>query len=261
MKHVVTLACALLLGPGLALAQEAPEPGDAPPEGGVEEVPAEEAPATEAPADGAAAGGVEEVAAEEAPPAEEGAAETASGGWGSGNVDVYYMPTFDIGEGSADERGDGFGGRAQWRFWKALAVSGEYSAHTTDADEKFSDQRFGLGAVVSNDSGDTGGLFLEYERLDLQDADRLIDGLALHGRMSHATNEWFRFYADIGYKHLEDEVEEITSFEFNAGAVVTFGPVGVFADWRRDQLEGKDSKTRSHLEVVRVGARWAFGGP
>ncbi|MGH6959246.1 MAG: hypothetical protein ACREE7_02060 [Dongiaceae bacterium] len=237
MKWLAIVGCALLLGPGLALAQE--------------EAPAGELEEGTEPA-------VEEVTAEEAP-AEE-TADAGSTGWGSGNVDLYYMPTFDFGETAANDRGDGFGGRAQWQFWKALAVSGEYTSHTTDLDEKFSDQRFGLGAMVRNDSGDSGGLFVEFERLDFADTDTVIDGLTVHGRVSHAPNERFRFYADIGYKQLEDDVEKYSAFGFNAGAVVTFGPVGVFADWRRDQLEGKDSGVRLHLEGVRVGARYAFGG-
>ncbi len=257
MKWLSAVACALVLAPGLALAQEAPEEG-------VEEVPADEAPAPDA------AGGVEEVAepaageeAAEAPAGEalaDEAADAGAGGWGSGYVDVYYVPTFNSGTPGTDVHGDGAGGRAQWRFWRALAVAGEYTTHTTDVDEKFSDQRAGLGLMVGNDSGDTGGLWVQFERLDFADQGRVIDGLGVHGRMSHATNDWFRFYADIGYQRLEDDIEKYSGFEFNAGAVATFGPVGVFADWRRNQLEGKDTGTRSHLEVVRIGARYAFGG-
>ena len=247
MKRLAFACCALLLGQGPALAQEEEAP--------VEEVPAEEAVVEEAP--------VEEMPAEEAvveelapEPAEE---EPAWEGQGSGHVDVYYVATADSALAGAHERGDGAGGRAQYQFWKFLAVSGEYTARKLgDADAELSDQRLGLGAVTRNGAGDTAGLFVEYERLEFDDGS-VTDGYGVHGRMSHPVYEWLRFYADVGYKRLDGDAEKFSGFEFNAGLVGTIGPFGVFADWRRGQLEGKDSGARPSLEDVRVGARWAFG--
>lgn len=246
MKRLAMVACALLLGQGPALAQDE----------AVEEVPAEEAPADvveEAPAEAPADAAVEDVAADE--PAGE---ETAWEGQGSGFVDVYYLPTFDVDQAGV-ERGDGAGARGQFQFWKFLAVSGEYTTRTfDDVDADLNDQRLGLGVTTRNGSGDTAGLFVEFERLESETDE--MDGLGVHGRMSHAASEWFRFYGDIGYKRLEDDVEKYTAFEFNAGVVFSYGPFGVFADWRRAQFEGKDSGDRFSIADVRAGARWAFGG-
>lgn len=261
MKRLAWVWCALLLGQGPALAQEAaPEQGAAVEELPAEEAVVEEAPVEEMPAEEAA---VEEVPAEEAAveemaaePAEE---EPAWEGQGSGHVDVYYVATADSALAGAHERGDGAGGRAQYQFWKFLAVSGEYTARKLgDADAELTDQRLGLGAVMRNGSGDSAGLFVEYERLEFDDGS-VTDGYGLHGRMSHPVYDWLRFYADIGYKQLDGDAEKFSGFEFNAGLVGSIGPFGVFADWRRGQLEGKDSNERPSLEDVRVGARWAFG--
>lgn len=250
MKRLAWVWCALLLGQGPALAQDE----------AVEELPAEEAPAEEAPVEEMP---VEEAAVEEAP-AEEAAAEpveeeTAWEGQGSGYLDAYYVASADFALAGAHERGDGVGGRAQYQFWKFLAVSGEYTARKLgDADAELADQRFGLGAVTRNGGGDTGGLFVEYQRLEFDDGS-VTDGFGLHGRMSHPVYDWLRFYADIGYLRLDGEAEKFSGFEFNAGLLGTIGPIGLFADWRRSQLEGKDSGSRPSLEDVRVGVRWAFG--
>ena len=245
------LMCALLLGQGPALAQEE----------AVEEVPAEEAAAVEeVTAEEAATDEVtaEEVAGEAPADADAGAAEAYEGEY-SGFVDVYYVPTAQYGApGAGDAYADGVGGRGQFQFWKFLAVAGEYTTRTFDDDSKLDDQRLGIGAVARNGSGDTAGLFAQYERFEFEDGS-VTDGYALHGRMSHAATEWFRFYADIGYQRLEGEVEKLSGFEFNAGLLFSYGPVGVFADWRRGQLEGKDSGDRPHLEDVRTGVRWTFG--
>lgn len=252
MKRFAMVACALLLGQGPALAQEeAVEevPAEAAP--AVEEVPVEEAPAEEA--------AVEEVSAEEAGETE-AAEEEAYEGEYSGFVDAYYLPTAAAGVTGADEYGDGAGGRAQFQFWKFLAASGEYTARKMgDAGEELNDMRLGVGAVALNGSGDTAGLFVEFQRLETETEE--LDGPALHGRMSHPMYDWLRFYADIGYLRLESDVEKFSGFEFNAGLLFTYGPAGIFADWRRGQLEGKDSGSRESLEDVRVGARWTFGEP
>jgi hypothetical protein len=256
MKRLLMIGCVLLLGQGPALAQEE----------AVEELPADEAPVEELPAEDASP---EEAAVEEIPPEEAAVEEVAAEpveeeepaweGQGSGHVDVYYVATADSALAGAHERGDGVGGRAQYQFWKFLAVSGEYTARKLgDLDAELTDQRFGLGAVAHNSAGDTGGLFVEYERLEFDDGS-VTDGFGLHGRMSHPVYDWLRFYADIGYKQLDGEAEEFSGFEFNAGLAATFGPAGLFVDWRRGQLEGKDSAARPSLEDVRVGARWAFG--
>ena len=245
------MAFALLLGQGPALAQEeAVEEVPAEEVPAVEEVPVEEAPVEEAP--------VEEVSAEEAGETEAAGEETAYAGEYSGFVDAYYLPTAATGVAGADEYGDGAGGRAQFQFWRFLAASGEYTARKMgDAEEELNDLRLGLGAVARNGSGDSAGLFVEFQRLET-DAEEL-DGPALHGRMSHPVYGWLRFYADIGYLRLESDVEKFSGFEFNAGLLFTYGPAGIFADWRRGQLEGKDTGTRESLEDVRVGARWTFG--
>ena len=247
-------ASALLLGQGPALAQEeaveeVPAEEQAP---AVEEVPVEEAPAEGAPTD--------EVTAEEAGETEAAGEETAYEGEYSGFVDAYYLPTAAAGVTGADEYGDGAGGRAQFQFWRFLAASGEYTARKMgDAGEELNDMRLGLGAVARNGSGDTAGLFVEFQRLETETEE--LDGPALHGRMSHPVYDWLRFYADIGYLRLESDAEKFSGFEFNAGLLFTYGPAGIFADWRRGQLEGKDTGTRESLEDVRVGARWTFGEP
>ncbi|MGH8481422.1 MAG: hypothetical protein ACRES8_03070 [Nevskiaceae bacterium] len=243
MKGWIIAGCALLLGQGPALAQEE-EPVEAAP---VEEAPVEEVVAEEAPAD--------EVSDEEV--AGEDSGEDA--GWPiSGFVDLYYVPTADLGSAGAHAYADGAGGRVQVQFWKALAVSGEYTTRTFDDDSTLDEQRVGLGAVTRNGAGDTAGLFVEYQRLDFEAAG-VVDGYAVHGRLSHPVYEWLRFQADLGYKRLEGDAEKASGFEFSAGVAGSYGPFGLFADWRRSQLEGKDTGARLSLEDVRVGARYTFG--
>lgn len=241
-RFLAVAASALLLGQGPALAQEEAE--------AVEEVPAEEAPADTAMDEAAV---VEEAPAEEAPAEEEAPWE----GEHTGFIDVYYLPTLDVEQGGVHERGDGAGARGQFQFWKFLAVSGEYTTRTfDDVDADLDDQRLGLGVAARNGSGDTAGLFVEFERLESETDE--MDGFGVHGRMSHAASEWFRFYGDLGYKRMEDDVEKYTAFEFNAGVVFSYGPFGLFADWRRAQFEGKDSGNRFSIADVRAGARWTF---
>jgi hypothetical protein len=249
MKRLLIIGFALLLGQGPALAQ------DEPPAEPVEEAAQDEGEAPEEAApEGEAASG-QDAAAEDAEA-------TVWGGEHTGFIDLYYVPTLEfnavgLGEGDAS----GAGGRGQFQFWKFLAVSAEYSTHTFDpGDAKLDDQRFGLGVATRNDGGDTAGLFVEFEKMEIGNVAFEVDGLGLHARMSHAAGESLRIYADIGYKRLESDFEKFSAFEFNAGAVYSFGPFGVFADWRRNQLEGKDSGVRISLEGVRVGARWSFGG-
>lgn len=252
MKQSLAVLFALLLGQGPALAQE---------EAPAEEPAAEEAaPAEEVPAEGDAAA---EAPADDAVTAEEAGEAPAEEPWEgeySGFVEAYYLPSVEFGSaGGGDAYADGAGGRALFQFWKFLAVSGEYTTRTFDADDsKLDEQRVGLGAVARNGSGDVAGLFVEMERLD-PETGTVIDGYGLHGRMSHPAATWFRFNADLGYKRLEDDIEKYSGFEFSAGGIATFGRFGVFAEWRRSQLDGKDSGTRLHLEEVRTGLRYDWG--
>ena len=260
----------MLLGSNLALAQdeapaeeqqaEAAAPADEAPAEAAQAEPAAEgeaAPAEEAAAEEASA---EEAPAEEAPAEEAAADETPWEGEHSGFVAAYYVPTAQFGSDTSPEAyADGAGARGQFQFWKFLAVSAEYTTRTFDDDSKLDEQRVGLGAVARNGGGDTAGLFVEMERLDPESGE-VIDGYALHGRMSHPATEWFRFNADIGYKRLEDNATKYSGFEFSAGGAVTFGRFGVFAEWRRSQLDGKDVDVRLHLEEVRTGLRYDWGG-
>ena len=252
----------MLLGSNLALAQE-----EAPAEEqqqAEEAAPADEAPADEAQAEPAAEGEaapVDDTAAVDEAPAEEAAGdETPWEGEYSGFVEAYYVPTAEFGSDASPEAyADGAGARGQFQFWKFLAVSAEYTTRTFEDDSKLDEQRVGLGAVAHNGGGDTAGLFIEMERLDPESGE-VIDGFGLHGRMSHPATEWFRFNADIGYKRLEDNATKYSGFEFSAGGAVTFGRFGVFAEWRRSQLDGKDVDVRMHLEEVRTGLRYDWGG-
>ena len=235
------MLCASLLAPLPALAQE-DEPV-------VEVVPVEEAAAE--PAEPAGGAVVEEMAAE---PAEEETDVTGS------FVDVFYVPTtvLEI-PGVLDENGDGIGGRGLYRFGRHFAASGEYHWRRYEkADIELSERRLGFGLVAKNDSGDLGGLFLEYQQLesDLDD----IDGFGVHGRLSHAPYEWLRFHGDLGYLWLEGDAEKYGGFEFTAGLVFSIGRNGLFVDWRRTVLEGKDSGVGPTVQDVRVGARLTFGG-
>jgi hypothetical protein len=262
MKRLIafTGSALMLLGSSLALAQEEAPAEEAPAE---EAAPAEEVPAEAAPAEGEAAPAEETAAAEEAPAGEAGEESAEESQWEgeySGFVEAYYVPTAEFGAAGVPEAyADGAGGRGQFQFWKFLAVSAEYTTRTFDDDTKLDEQRVGLGAAVRNGSGDTAGLFIEMERLEPEGGE-VIDGYGLHGRMSHPATEWFRFNADLGYKRLEDDVEKYSGFEFSAGGIVTFGNFGVFAEWRRSQLDGKDSGARLHLEEVRTGLRYDWGG-
>jgi len=253
--------CALLLGPFAALAQEE-EPA-------VEEVqvieaaPAEEAPVEEAPA--------AEAAAEEAPTEEASAEESADEGPGlsfapaAGSfVDVLYVPssmlTTKAGGASANEYGDGFGGRGLYRVGKHLAANGEYQwRRYEDVDVEISEMRLGVGLMGDSSSGGTGGLFLEYDK---QSSDQLgdTDGFSVHVRLSNKPLEWFQFYGDLGYLQLDGDAEKLTGNEFTAGISVVIGDTSaLFADWRRTALEGKDSGARVSIADFRVGARFSFG--
>jgi hypothetical protein len=246
---------ALLLSPVLALAQEEEQPVEV-----VEEQPAAEAPAEEAapPEQAGDPALAQDMAAQEAPAEEP--AEEPTPGEGTGYIDVYYLPTsvVDI-AGAFDESGDGMGGRAQYQFWKFVAVAAEYTYRKfDDADTDVTDTRLGIGAATQNRSGATAGLFLQYEKVSSDFDD--IDGYALHARWSHAAYDWLRFHVDLGYGQLDGDVEEYSSREFNGGLLFTFGSTGVFADWRRTELEGKDFGVNASVEDVRVGARLSFGG-
>jgi len=255
-RFITTMVGALLLSPVLALAQEE-EPVE------VVEEPAAEAPA-EAPPEDAAAGEPagdpsleQDMAAQEAP-AEE-AEEEPTPGEGSGFIDAYWLPT-TVGElDGLQENGDGMGGRAQYQFWNFLAVAAEYTYRNfSDADTDVTDLRAGIGAVTQNNSGDKAGLFVQWEKVetDLDD----IDGYVAHARWSHDAYEWLAFSVDLGYGRLEGDAEKYSSREAGFGLLFKFGSTGVFADWRRNSLEGKDSNAESTVEDVRVGARLSFGG-
>jgi opacity protein-like surface antigen len=252
-RFITTSLSALLLSPVLALAQEE-QPVEV-----VEEQPAE-APAEEAaPAEQAGDPALAQDMAAQETSAEEPEAEPTPGE-GTGYIDVYYLPTsvVDV-TGLFDESGDGMGGRAQYQFWKFVAASAEYTYRKfDDADTDVTDTRLGLGVATQNNSGATAGLFLQYEKVSSDFDD--IDGYALHARWSHPAYEWLRFYVDLGYGQLDGDVEEYTSREFNGGLLFTFGSTGLFADWRRIELEGKDFDAAASAEDVRVGARLSFGG-
>jgi hypothetical protein len=255
-RFMTTMVSALMLSPALALAQEE-EPVE------VVEEPAAEAPAEAAPAEAAPAEQqgdpslTQDMAAQEAP-AEE-AEEEPTPGEGSGFIDAYWLPVTVAELSGLDESGDGMGGRAQYQFWKFLAVSAEYTYRNfSDADTDVTDLRAGIGAVTQNTSGDKAGLFAQWEKVesDLDD----IDGYVAHARWSHDAYEWLTFSVDLGYGWLEGDVEKYSSREAGLGLLFKFGGAGVFADWRRRSLEGDDSNVESTTEDVRVGARLSFGG-
>jgi opacity protein-like surface antigen len=251
-RFITTMMSAMLLGPALALAQE---------EQPAEVVPVEEPPAAEAPAEGAPAEGqsAEDAAAAEQP-AQEEAAEEPYEGQGSGFVDVYYLPTSIVDfPGAFEEDGDGMGGRAQYQFWKFLAASAEYTYRKyDDADTDVTDTRLGIGAVTRNGSGDSAGLFLQYEKTESDFDD--IDGYVLHGRLTHVAYDWFSLYLDLGYGMLSGDAEDYESIEIGGGMLFTIASnTGVFADWRRSAIEGEDSGIEPTIEDVRVGARISFG--
>jgi opacity protein-like surface antigen len=254
MKFIAASLSALLLAPVLALAQEE-QPVEV-----VEEQPAE-APVEEvAPAEQAGDPALaQEVAAQQEAPAEEPEAEPTPGE-GTGYIDAYWLPTtvVDV-PGALDENGDGMGGRAQYQFWKFLAASAEYTYRNfADADTDVTDTRLGIGVAMQSNSGDSGGLFLQYEKVSSDFDD--IDGFAAHGRMRHAISDWFQVYFDLGYGRLQGDVEDYTSKEIDLGILVSIGSAGIFADWRRTMLDGKDSDVQPSVEDVRVGARISFGG-
>jgi len=252
-RFIAAMVSALVLSPVPALAQEE-EP--------VEVV--EEQPAAEAPAEGEGApaeqGGdpslAQDMAAQEAP-AEE-VEEERTPGEGSGFIDAYWLPATVADVAGIDETGDGMGGRAQYQFWKFVAVSAEYTYRNfRDADTDVTDLRAGVGAVTQNNSGDKAGLFVQWEKFehDLDD----IDGYVAHARWSHDAYEWLAFAVDLGYGRLEGDAEKYSSREASFGLLFRIGSAGIFADWRRTALDGKDSNTEATVEDVRVGARLSFG--
>lgn len=254
-RFITTMVSALMLSPVLALAQEE-EPVE------VVEEPAAEAPAEAPPEEGVATEqqgdpSLNQEVAEQQATAEE-PEEEPTPGEGSGFIDAYWLPTTVYDAGGVDENGDGMGGRAQYQFWKFLAVSAEYTYRNyADIDMDATDTRFGLGVSRRSNGGDTGALLLQYESLstDLDD----IDGFALHGRLNHPLGDWFQVYFDLGYGRLQGDAEDFTSKEIDLGVLVSLGSAGIFADWRRTMLDGKDSNTQSSVEDVRVGARINFG--
>ena len=252
MKPFKLVLCALLLVPFAAPAQdeEAVVVEEAPAE---EAAPVEEAPASEAPADAAPA---EETAAAE--PAEEEPAEPLTGNY----VDAFYVPTTAYtqkvpGALGTTERGDGMGGRGMYRVFKWLAVTGEYEwRRLEDIDEEITETSVGLGATLHNNSGDIGGIFVEYDKFDSDLAE--LDGFSAHARLMRQPNEWFNFYGDIGYLMLQDDAEDHHGTEFTIGMGFGSGTVKLFADWHFIDLEGKDSGTRTQVGDARVGARLSF---
>lgn len=253
-RFITTMVSALMLSPVLALAQEEEEAVEV-----VEEQPAAEAPAEEAPAEQAGDPSLtEDMAAQEAPVEE--AEEEPTPGEGSGFIDAYWLPATVADVAGSDETGDGMGGRAQYQFWKFVAVSAEYTYRNfSDADTDVTDLRAGVGAVTQNNSGDKAGLFVQWEKVE-SDADD-IDGYVAHARWSHDAYEWLAFTIDLGYGRLEGDAEKYSSREANFGLLFRIGSAaGIFADWRRTALKGEDSNASTTVEDVRVGARLSFGG-
>lgn len=253
MKPFKLVLCALLLAPFAAVAQEeeAVVVEEAPSE---EAVPVDEAaPAEEAPADAAPA---EETASAE--PAEEEPAEPLTGSY----VDAFYVPTTALtqkvpGALGSTERGDGMGGRGMYRVFKWLAVTGEYGwRRLEDIDDELTETSAGVGVTAQNGSGDIGGIFVEYDKLDADIVE--LDGYSVHARLMRQPTEWFSFYGDIGYLMLEDDAEDHHGTEFTIGLGFGTSTVKLFADWHFIDLEGKDSGMRTQLGDARVGARLSF---
>lgn len=192
-----------------------------------------------------------------------------AGAAGQGSaVDAYYSNlTLSI-DGIDDElRGNG-GGVRLWFGQKAPFLSAEYQYSQadgrslgSDVDAKVQNWRAGLGWRVLNTR--PGALWLRGEYLAF-DGEVESSGL---GIADDETQEGFgvhlggqvaagpvRFFTEVGYL----DVDDADGLEWRAGVGYQPSMVGVFAEFRRSDLEIDDTDDDLTYEDARVGVRVAF---
>lgn len=173
----------------------------------------------------------------------------------TGFVDVYFVPSANLDVtgpgGSVDDDGDGFGFRGLGLVSDEVALTAEFQSVEYDDFEVEADQlRFGVGLIDKT----TSGVFIEYVDADIDGNE--ADGFGLHGRLARQVSDTVLLYGQAGYLSIKDDFEKNEGLEFSLGAVVSVNEkVGLFADFRRTSLEGKDSEIELEFTDIRVGVR------
>ena len=183
-------------------------------------------------------------------------------------VDAYYSNLSLSIDGIDDElRGNG-GGLRLWFGEKAPFFSAEYQHSNADGralgfdvDSKTQNWRAGLGWRVLNTR--PGALWLrgEYVAFDGEvespglgiSDDETQEGFGAHLGAQLAAGP-VRFFAEVGYL----DVEDADGIEWRAGLGYQPSMVGVFAEFRRTDLEIDDTDDDVTYEDARVGVRVAF---
>ncbi|HEY0975386.1 MAG TPA: outer membrane beta-barrel protein [Solimonas sp.] len=183
-----------------------------------------------------------------------------------GYFDLYFIPQANLevtvpGFGSADEDGDGFGGKLMAPVSEMGVLSAEYqAAKLDDSDTEIKQLRFGLG-VMTNGPARLGAL-AEYINMELEVpgvGKSKPDGFGLHGRLEFDVAPGFVLHGQVGYVNLKEDGSTLEGLEINAGVGVAFtSAVGLFLDYRLSQLED-ETDVELDLSDLRVGFRVNFG--
>lgn len=175
-----------------------------------------------------------------------------------GTLDAFYLPNANVelrqrSTGtSVDEGGTGYGVKGFAHLNDYLMGTAEYLSASYDEidDADRTDYRVGVGYGGASGSG----VFAEFVSTELG------DGFGTHLRGAGMFGERLALYGQAGYVQVEDE-DRFGGFEFTVGgAYSVLEMLGIFADYRLTNLEGRESQAELKFRDLRVGVRYAFGG-
>jgi len=171
------------------------------------------------------------------------------------SLDLFYVTgeteVSPAGAASTSEDGNGYGVKFRGSVGEEFFFSGEYqSIEGEDTDGDYTEWRGGFGVPFLQVNALTAYGLVEYVNAEFENLGLETDGIAGHVGALYSPTPWLSLYGQLGYMGLQDA----DGIEYLVGGAVQLKPwVGVFAEYRVNDLDVSDADADLELKAIRAG--------